>query len=228
MAHCDTIADRHGIEFIRNAAGFANFFADQFADLFQVAMSRHDTGVGIANPDKRFGKVFGFQSSRPHKRTMRRAFRALLHDITAHDGSFQSSPQSTVHSPQLKIRGKQTAKTNNKFKAVIYNRFDVLATFLATDFKDFVFTTEYTEKHGGRCFHHGGREEQKNMVLFFCVLPCAMLTLISLSVVKKKQRISGRRYDGVRILVFLSICATRISTIPASCAAEHEVVSYQP
>ena len=54
VSHGDAVADCDGVEFVGNAAGFADGVADDFTDLFEVAVSGDDVGVGVADSDKGF------------------------------------------------------------------------------------------------------------------------------------------------------------------------------
>jgi len=87
VAHGDAVADRDGVEFIGDAARFADRVADDFADLFEVAMAGNDIGVGVADSDERFLEILVREPGGPHETAVRRAFRPRLHDVAAHDPS---------------------------------------------------------------------------------------------------------------------------------------------
>ncbi|MEI2999352.1 MAG: hypothetical protein V8T86_00390 [Victivallis sp.] len=87
VAHRNAVADRDRIELVRNAARLADRVADDFADLFQVAVARNDVRVRVAHSDVRLLEILVGKPGCTHEAAMRRALQPLLHDIAAHSCS---------------------------------------------------------------------------------------------------------------------------------------------
>ena len=84
VPHGDTVTDGDRVELIRNAAGFADGVTDDFTDLFQMAMSGDDVGIGVADTDKGFLDVFRGDPGRTHQPAVGSAFQTFFHNITSH------------------------------------------------------------------------------------------------------------------------------------------------
>lgn len=57
MAHGNPVIYADCIEFKRNAAGFADRFLDDFAELLKMYMSRYDVDVRVTDRNERFAEI---------------------------------------------------------------------------------------------------------------------------------------------------------------------------
>ena len=87
VAHGDAVADRDGVEFIRNSARFTNGVADDLADLLEVAVAGNNVGVGVADSDEGFPDVGTSDAGCHHQSAVRRTLQPFLHDVASHGES---------------------------------------------------------------------------------------------------------------------------------------------
>ncbi|MNP70205.1 hypothetical protein D3C76_1664100 [compost metagenome] len=65
MAHGDSVVHTDRVELKRYAAGFADCFFDDFAELLQMHVSWHDIDIRVAHRDKRFAEIFFLHACGP-------------------------------------------------------------------------------------------------------------------------------------------------------------------
>ena len=91
MRHRDAVADGDRVELHRNAARVDHGLLDDLAHLVEVAMSRHERLVGVADADERLLHVGALHACRKEQRPVRRALVTQLDLIRIHFQAFRLS-----------------------------------------------------------------------------------------------------------------------------------------